>query len=295
MADYTMTSAAPAANSNDLNKPFRFGGQNFKRWASKVLFYLKLMKVVWILTAKNPKKVDTKNMSEEELAEHEKYAAKWENDEEDCRNYLLNCLSEQRSVYYSHTYNSAKRMWKALQQKYDTEEAGKKKYACSRFFNYKMSENVSVVAQTHDLQMIVHEIISEGIKVDEQMQVAAIIDKLPNSRKELHKGLRHKQSELSIVNVMAWLQIEEEARKQDKKNEPLTNRHANYSNNHQGNGNGSGNNAKVNFPTSSDSAYKGQNNFQRHNHFFNARDKHMKNKGFKNQHSSYASKKWNQG
>ncbi|KAK2969221.1 hypothetical protein RJ640_020371 [Escallonia rubra] len=251
-----MTSAAPVANSNDLNKPFRFGGQNFKRWASKVLFYLKLMKVVWILTAKNPKKVDTKNMSEEELAEHEKYAAKWENDEEDCRNYLLNCLFDELYDYYSHTYNSAKRMWKELQQKYDTEEAGKKKYACSRFFNYKMSENVSVVAQTHDLQMIVHEIISEGIKVDEQMQVATIIDKLPNSWKEFQKGLRHKQSELSIVNLMARLQIEEEARKQDKKNESLTNTHANYSNSHQGNGNASGNGAKVLCPSGSDLLFK---------------------------------------
>ncbi|KAK2978410.1 hypothetical protein RJ640_018151 [Escallonia rubra] len=213
MADSTMSSATPAANSNDLNKPFRFGGKNFKRWASKVLFYLKLMKVVWILIAKNPKKVDTKNMNEKELVEHEKYAAKRENDEEECCNYLLNCFSDELYDYYSYTYNSAKRMWKALQQKYDTEEAGKKKYACSRFFNYNMSKNVSVVAQTHDLQMIVHEIISEGIQVDEQMQMAAIIDKLPNSWKEFQKGLRHKQSELSIVNLMARLQIKEEARK----------------------------------------------------------------------------------
>ncbi|KAK2974036.1 hypothetical protein RJ640_006228 [Escallonia rubra] len=126
-----------------------------------------------------------------------------------------------------------------------------------------MSENVSVVAQTHDLQMIVHEIISEGIKVDEQMQVAAIIDKLPNSWKEFQKGLRHKQSELSIVNLMARLQIEEEARKQDKKNESLTNTHANYSNSHQGNGNASGNGVKVNFLTSSDSALKGQHTFSK--------------------------------
>ncbi|KAK3005827.1 hypothetical protein RJ639_016245 [Escallonia herrerae] len=89
--------------------------------------------------------------------------------------------------------------------------------------------------------MIVHEIISEGIKVDEQMQVAAIIDKLPNSWKEFQKGLRHKQSELSIVNLMAQLQIEEEARKQDKKNEALANNtHANHANSHQGNGNAYG-------------------------------------------------------
>ncbi|KAK3001560.1 hypothetical protein RJ639_021183 [Escallonia herrerae] len=95
--------------------------------------------------------------------------------------------------------------------------------------------------------MIVHKIISEGIKVDEQMQVAAIIDKLPNSWKEFQKGLRHKQSELSIVNLMARLQIEEEARKQDKKNEALTNNtHANHANSHQGNVNVNGNGAKNN-------------------------------------------------
>ncbi|KAK3038565.1 hypothetical protein RJ639_029365 [Escallonia herrerae] len=94
--------------------------------------------------------------------------------------------------------------------------------------------------------MIVHEIISEGIKVDEQMQVAAIIDNLPNSWKEFQKGLHHKQSEMSIVNLMGRLQIEEEARKQDKMNEAFANNtHANRANNHQGNGNANGNYAEA--------------------------------------------------
>ncbi|KAK3037845.1 hypothetical protein RJ639_031886 [Escallonia herrerae] len=85
--------------------------------------------------------------------------------------------------------------------------------------------------------MIVHEIISEGIQVDKQIQVAAIINKLSNLWREFQKGLRHKQSELSIVNLMARLQIEEEARKQDKKNEALSNNaHATHANNHQGGG-----------------------------------------------------------
>ncbi|KAK3023510.1 hypothetical protein RJ639_043794 [Escallonia herrerae] len=100
--------------------------------------------------------------------------------------------------------------------------------------------------ETDNTVMIVHEIISEGIQVDEQMQVAAIIDKLPNSWKEFQKGIRHKQSELSIVNLMARLQIEEEARDQDKKNEAFANNtHANQANNHQGNGNTNGNGAKM--------------------------------------------------
>ncbi|KAK3010845.1 hypothetical protein RJ639_011524 [Escallonia herrerae] len=106
-------------------------------------------------------------------------------------------------------------------------------------------ENVQDFSANNHL-MIVDEIISEGIKVDEQMQVAAIVDKLPNSWKEFQKGLRHKQSELSIVNLMARLQIEEKSRKQDKKNEALANNtHANHANNHQGNGNAYGNGAKT--------------------------------------------------
>ncbi|KAK3010442.1 hypothetical protein RJ639_012203 [Escallonia herrerae] len=97
----------------------------------------------------------------------------------------------------------------------------------------------------HDLQMIVHKIISERIKVDEQMQVATIIDKLPNSWKEFQKGLRHKQSKLSIINLVARLQIEEEDRKQDKKNEALANNtYANHANILQGNSNANSNGAK---------------------------------------------------
>ncbi|KAK2987531.1 hypothetical protein RJ640_030200 [Escallonia rubra] len=75
-------------------------------------------------------------------------------------------------------------------------------------------------AQTHDLQMIVPEIISKRIRIDQQTQVVAIINKLLKSWKEFQKGLCHKQSELSIVNLMVGPQIEKEARKQDKKNEP---------------------------------------------------------------------------
>ncbi|XP_071923055.1 uncharacterized protein [Coffea arabica] len=207
---------ATTIGSTDLNKPFRFSGQNFKRWAKKVMFYLKLMKVAWVLATKNPKNIDTSSMTDEERENHAKQLQKWENDEEDCRNYILNCLSDELYDFYSSSYMSAKRIWRALLQKYDTEEAGSKKYACSRYFKFQMVENKPVLEQVHDLQMIVHEIESEGVKVDPQMQVAAIIDKLPTSWKDFQKGLRHKQQELTIANLMARLRIEEEARKQDK-------------------------------------------------------------------------------
>ena len=97
-----------------------------------------------------------------------------------CKNYILNGLADDLYDYYN-CDKSAKEIWEALQKKYDTEEAGTKKYAVSRYMKFQMIDRKSVEAQSHELQKIAHEITSEGMTLDEQFQVVVIIDKLPHA------------------------------------------------------------------------------------------------------------------
>ena len=78
-----------SSRAGDLNKPFRFRGVNFKRWSQKILFYLTLLNVAYMLTEKKPKKKKSKQLTEEELSQHEKDVKKWDKGHLYCRNYLL--------------------------------------------------------------------------------------------------------------------------------------------------------------------------------------------------------------
>ena len=58
-----------------------------------------------------------------------------------------------------------------------------------------MTGEKSVEMQSHKLQRIAHEIISEGMSLDEQFQVVVLIDKLPPGWKDFKNTLRHKTKE----------------------------------------------------------------------------------------------------
>ncbi|TYJ96332.1 uncharacterized protein E5676_scaffold1970G00390 [Cucumis melo var. makuwa] len=85
-------------------------------------------------------------------------------------------------------------VWDSLQKKYDTNEAGSKKYA-----------------------KIAHEIISEGMPLDEQFQVTVITDKLPPLWKDFKNTLRNKTKEFSLESQITRLRIEEEVASMTKR------------------------------------------------------------------------------
>ncbi len=124
-------SERPIKLSNELNLPFKFNGEHFKRWKGKVLYYLKMFDFGYVVSEKKPHKISTDDMSDYEKKMHFERISKYERDEFDCRYTLLNCLFDDFYDYYENSYNSTRKIWKALQKKYDTEEAGAKLYAGS--------------------------------------------------------------------------------------------------------------------------------------------------------------------
>lgn len=216
MTTEEITGAGSAAS--DFNKPFRFEGAHFKRWQQKMLFFLTVKKVANVLTDECP--VADETVEQDERAKTAKEILLWKEHDYLCKNFILNGLADELYDYYS-TCKSARDVWNALKKKYDTEEAGAKKYAVSRYLNYKMTDEKSVETQSHEIQKIAHEIISEGMALDEQFQVAVIIDKLPPAWKDFKNSLRHKTKEFSLESLITRLRIEEESRKQDQKDEIL--------------------------------------------------------------------------
>lgn len=75
-----------------------------------------------------------------------------------------------------------------------------------------MIDDGSVKARSREIQKIAHEIISEGMRHDDQFQVVVIIDKLPPLWKDFKNTLRHKTNELSLESLIKHLRIEEEVR-----------------------------------------------------------------------------------
>lgn len=148
------------------DKPFRFEGFHSKCWQAKIKNFLTLQKVVNILTEVIPvapygstEQTNGKNYvdSNENAKIVESAAsdlqlrkenASWHENDYLCKNHIMNGLDDDMYDYYNN-YKTTKYIWEALQKKYDTEEAGTKKYVISRYLKYQMVDERSVETQFH--------------------------------------------------------------------------------------------------------------------------------------------------
>nr|GEV00371.1 hypothetical protein [Tanacetum cinerariifolium] len=178
--------AAMKYMASSFAKLEKFEGVNFRRWQKKMHFMLSCMSVVYMQTTPM-----LKDGGENLTMKQVRKRAKWDNDDYVCRGLILN------------------------EAKYMAEDASSKKFLVSNFTNYKMTNSRQVLEQYNELLGILGRFTQHKINMDESIQVSCIFDKLPPSWKDFKHTLKHLKEELTLIELVSHLRIEEFLRVQD--------------------------------------------------------------------------------
>ncbi|XP_050918443.1 uncharacterized protein LOC127135857 [Lathyrus oleraceus] len=198
--------------NQDLVKLDRFDGTNYTRWQDKITFLLTALKIQYVL---DPDLETIPEPTENDTDEVKKERRKRKEDELLCRGHILNTLSDRLYDLYTNTA-STKKIWNALEFKFKAEEEGMKKFLISKYFDFKMLDSKLILAQVHELQVLVNKIKAVKIDIPEAFQVSAIIAKLPPSWKGYRKKFLHSSEDFSLEKLQKHLRIEEETKDQEK-------------------------------------------------------------------------------
>ena len=200
--------------ATDFQKLDRFDGGNFVRWQKKMHILLITLKIIYVLSDPRPEE------KEEETAQETRKRQKWDKDDYVCRGYILNGMSD----FLFDTYvpiSTAKELWEKLEARYMNEDATSKKFLVTRWNNFKMIDNKSVMEQFRDIEKLLNHFKQYDMKMDNTIVVSSIIDKLPPSWKDFKRTLKHKKEDISLEDLANSLRLEEEYRLENEKEQKL--------------------------------------------------------------------------
>ncbi|XP_070049257.1 uncharacterized protein [Nicotiana tomentosiformis] len=220
MATASSSRTTHAPTMTPTKKPRIFSGVDFKHWKQKMFYLTKLSLHRFI----NERFVVTEA---------------WKHSDFLCKNYILSCLEDDLYNVYS-VMKTSRELWNSPKKKYKTEDVGLKKFVAAKFLDFKMVDGKSVMTQVQELQVIVHDLLAEGINrvnifiqdidyftnykfmiegmvINETFQVAAFIEKLSPLWKDFKNFLKHKRKEITLEDLIVRLRIEEYNKAADKK------------------------------------------------------------------------------
>ncbi|KAK6150507.1 hypothetical protein DH2020_015439 [Rehmannia glutinosa] len=215
---FTPMAAAPAQGE----KPPKFSGVDLKRWQQKMLVYLTTLGLSRFMKNDPPSTTlnlarlrmeDAPTVGENETDKEKRMAFDaWSQSDFLCRNYILNRLDiTLYNVYCS--VKTGKELWSSLEKKYKMEDSGTEKFIVGKFLDFKIVDIKTMIGQVQQIQLILHDIIAEGMVLSESFQVAAIIEKLPPLWNDFKNYYKHKRKEMGLKQLIVRLGIEEDNHK----------------------------------------------------------------------------------
>jgi hypothetical protein len=112
-------------------------------------------------------------------------------------------------------YKTAKQMWNTLNTEYGGSDVGIELYIIEQYHDYHMVDGKIMVTQAHEIQCMVKELGLLKIVVPDEFVAGGIIAKLPPSWRDFTTTLKHKRVHMSILDLIASINIEEKAQAKD--------------------------------------------------------------------------------
>jgi len=78
-------------------------------------------------------------------------------------------------------FKSTKLIWTKLDAKYGSDDAGKRKYIVGKFLQFQITDKTIIMEQVYTYENLCAEVLSEGMKMCEILQVNVLIAKFSPS------------------------------------------------------------------------------------------------------------------
>jgi hypothetical protein len=190
------------ASFTDALRPDKFTGVHFKRWQYKDELWLTTMKVFYISKGK-----PEGTMSEDDQKKFEEANTVFVES-------ILSILVDRLCDVFMHI-KDGKELWDALDAKFGAADAGSELYIMESFNDFKMTKDLLVVQQAHEIQCIAKELELLKCALPDKFVAGCIISKFPPSWRNFAITLKHKRQEISVKNLIASLDVEEKSRAKD--------------------------------------------------------------------------------
>ncbi|KAK1650120.1 hypothetical protein QYE76_067925 [Lolium multiflorum] len=109
-------------------------------------------------------------------------------------------------------FDHGKDVWDALEAKFGVSDAGTELYVMEQYYNYRMTDERSVVEHAHEIQSLAKELEQFKCTLPDKFVAGGIIAKLPPSWRNFATSLKHKRR---VSDLIGSLHVEEKARAKD--------------------------------------------------------------------------------
>lgn len=113
------------------------------------------------------------------------------------------------------SYKHSKELWDVLKAKYGSTTTDTELYMMEQYCDYKMTSGKFVVKQAHEIQCMTKKLERLKINLPDKFVASGIIAKLPPSWKDLNITLKHKRTYISVLDLIASLDVEDKGRVKD--------------------------------------------------------------------------------